>query len=144
MIRRTIVRRVVAVLVCLGAGVAGYAAQAAEDGEASRVSLQQIVEQSAHRFAEAFEQRDAAAIAELFTEQAEYVDASGMIFHGRPAIGAEFAAAFAAQPPGKMTIELISIRPIAVGVMVEDGVSSFTPGGGPTRRTPPVPGGTSR
>jgi uncharacterized protein (TIGR02246 family) len=111
-------------------------ARAAQDGKSDAPALQKIVEQSANRFVEAFKRRDAAAIASLFTEAAEYVDASGMIFHGRSAIQAEFAATFAAGAPGTMQVKLTSIRPIAEGVLVEDGVSSFTPeGGGPASPT---------
>jgi hypothetical protein len=94
MISRAVLKRTIAVLVVLALGPAGFAA---EGEEIPPASLQPIVEHSAQRFAEAFEARDAAAIAELFTEKAEYIDASGMIFHGRAGqcIGAalEFAAA---------------------------------------------------
>ena len=99
-------------------------------------SLQQVVEQSANQYAKAFQSRDVKALAELFTPEAEMVDGSGIIFHGRAAIAAEFAASFQVMPEGTMTITLISIRPIAEGVLVEDGISSFAlKSGGPMSLT---------
>jgi uncharacterized protein (TIGR02246 family) len=97
------------------------AVDAAETAEA----LQAAVTQSANRYTEAFAKQDAQAIAALFTKEAEYIDASGTIFHGRDAIEAELIATFAAGAHGTIDIELISIRPIADGLVVEDGVSTF-------------------
>lgn len=99
----------------------------AADAEKERQALQAVVSQSAERYAKAFADRNAKAIAALFTPDAEYIDSSGTIFHGREAIEAEYAASFKSDPPGKIGIELISIRPIAAGVLVEDGVSTFSP-----------------
>jgi uncharacterized protein (TIGR02246 family) len=90
-------------------------------------SLQTALQQSADRFCEAFGKQDAKALAELFTPEAEYVDVDGTVFHGRAAIEAEFAASFAATPPGKLQIAITSIRPIADGVAVEEGISRFAP-----------------
>lgn len=90
-------------------------------------ALQTTLTQSADRFSDAFGKQDAKSLAELFTPEAEYVDADGTVFHGRAAIEAEFAASFAAAPPGTLRIEMTSIRPIADGVVVEEGISSFTP-----------------
>ncbi|MEX1042293.1 MAG: nuclear transport factor 2 family protein [Pirellulaceae bacterium] len=116
--------RVLAVIAVLGMSIA-RGAVADDIGDVS--DPQGIVEQSADQFAEAFNRRDANEIAQLFTPEAEYIDAAGMIFHGRAAIAGEFAAVLELSPPGAMAIELISIRPIAEGVLVEDGVSSFVP-----------------
>jgi uncharacterized protein (TIGR02246 family) len=88
-------------------------------------ALQAAISQSADKFAEAFAKKDAKAIAALFTAEAEYVNADGTVFHGRAAIEAELSATFAAGPPGKVAIELVSIRPVAAGLVVEDGVSTF-------------------
>lgn len=92
--------------------------------------LQAMIEKSAAKFSEAFSKQDAAAIAGLFTPEAEYVDADGEIFHGRRAIAAEYAARFAAVRPGKLVIELLSLRPIAEGVVAEDGLARFLPEAG--------------
>lgn len=90
-------------------------------------TLQQVVESAGAKFAKAFDGQDAKALAALFTPSAEYVDSTGVIFHGRDTIEAEYSSAFEVRPPGTLTLELLSIRPIADGIVVEDGVSTFTP-----------------
>ena len=90
-------------------------------------ALQTIVSQSADKFAKVFAERDATALAKLFTPEAEYIDSSGTVFHGRAAIEAEYAVSFAVNPKGVLDFELLSIRPIAAGVVVEDGLSIFSP-----------------
>jgi len=89
--------------------------------------LQKALTAAAERFEQAFEKRDAKALSELFTENGEYVDDSGVVFHGRKAIEAEFTAAFEVLAPGTMSVELFSIRPISQGVVVEDGIATFQP-----------------
>ncbi|MBA4018910.1 MAG: DUF4440 domain-containing protein [Pirellula sp.] len=89
--------------------------------------LQAAISASAELFAKAFTDRDAAALALLFTPEAECIDSDGTVFHGRKAIEAEYAARFAVAPKGAMTIAVTSIRPIAAGVVVEEGVSTFRP-----------------
>jgi uncharacterized protein (TIGR02246 family) len=89
--------------------------------------LQKEIAASADRFEAAFEKRDAKALSELFTEDGEYVDDSGTVFHGRKAIADEFTAAFQRLAPGSMSVEILSIRPIAPGVAVDDGIATFKP-----------------
>lgn len=90
-------------------------------------ALQKSVSEAADKFTAAFAKRDAKAIAALFTPQAEYVDSSGIVFHGREAIEKEFAASMELRPAGGVEVEIISIRPIADGVLIEEGVSTFRP-----------------
>lgn len=99
-------------------------APAAEDEPAA---LQKIVVESAEKYAQAFADRDAKAMAAMFTVEAEYVDSDGVVFHGRGAIEAEYVAQFAAGAAGKVEIELVSIRPIAPGILTEEGISTFIP-----------------
>ncbi|HUQ69449.1 MAG TPA: SgcJ/EcaC family oxidoreductase [Planctomycetaceae bacterium] len=103
--------------------------------EPESAALQKTVAQSAEQFTKAFAERDAKALGQLFTPEAEYVDSDGTVFHGRKAIEAEYAASFAVDPPGTLSIDLVSIRPIAAGVVVEEGVTTFRPQeGGPSRQ----------
>ncbi|MFO1023071.1 MAG: SgcJ/EcaC family oxidoreductase [Planctomycetales bacterium] len=92
-----------------------------------QVKLQQAVADAAERYTKAYDARDAKAIAAMFTPEAEYVDSSGVVFHGRKAIEGELTAMFAATPPASVKIELVSIRPIAAGVMTEEGISTRIP-----------------
>jgi uncharacterized protein (TIGR02246 family) len=108
----------------------------ARGAEPETAALQATISESSDRFLKAYAARDARALALLFTPEAEYVDATGAIFHGRPAIAAEYAARIAVNPPGTLTLEITSIRPIATGLVVEEGVSTFTtPDEGPASQT---------
>ncbi|MBX3436036.1 MAG: nuclear transport factor 2 family protein [Planctomycetaceae bacterium] len=112
-------RSSVAVLCLIGCCSVGRA------DDKSAAALQEAIEQSANRFVEAYSKRDAKVVASLFTSEAEYVDGTGTVFHGRAAIEAEFAAAFDLDALGILTIEILSIRPVAPGVVVEEGVSTL-------------------
>lgn len=90
-------------------------------------AVAKVVADSTAKYTELFAQQDAAGIAALFTPQAEYVDATGTVFHGRSAIQAEMAESFRVGPKGKLSIEVVSIRPIAEGLIIEEGGSTFTP-----------------
>ncbi len=104
--------------------------------EPDATDLQKIVTAAADQFAKAFEARDAKMLAALFTVEAEYIDGDETVFHGRSAIEAEYTASFATDPAGTLDIDLLSIRPIAAGVLVEDGLSSFRPkASGPSVQT---------
>lgn len=108
---------------CMGCllGCSGLAAAADYDV----ASLQAVVDKAVEKYRTAFQARDATGLAALFTPEAELVDITGTVFHGRDAIAAEYAAAFETQPPGEIEIEILSIRPIADGLLVEEGVSTF-------------------
>lgn len=111
-------------------GVAGAGLLAAASAPAADLdpdALQQAVESSGEKFVKAFGDQDPKALAALFTPEAEYVDSTGVIFHGREAIEAEYIASFEVRPAGTLELELVSIRPIAEGIVVEDGLSTFTP-----------------
>jgi len=104
--------------------------------EPDYAALQSAVVASAEAYEKAFAARDAKALVALFTPEAEYVGSGGTVFHGREAIQAEMESSFAVEPPGTVSIEILSIRPVADGVLVEDGVSEFTPkAAGPSSMT---------
>lgn len=109
--------------------LASVAAPTGRAAELDAAAVQQVVAQSTAEYAALVDKRDAAGLAALFTPQAEYVDSDGVVFHGRDAVQAEFAAQFAAGLQGKFTIEVTSIRPIADGLIVEEGATTFRPAG---------------
>jgi uncharacterized protein (TIGR02246 family) len=78
---------------------------------------------SAEKFVEAFNEQDAEKISQLFTEAGESVDAEGTVFLGREAIAAEYAAHFEADSNQTLSVDIQSIRPVASGVLIEDGLS---------------------
>lgn len=112
------------------AAAAGPSAAQVVAADPAVAAVEKVVADSAARYRELFDKQDAAGIAALFTPEAEYVDATGTVFHGRAAIQAEMAESFRLGPPGKVTIEVVSIRPIAEGLIVEEGGSTFTPDDG--------------
>lgn len=101
------------------------ASVSAADGDSA--ALQKIVDTSVEAFIKSFEKQDATGLGELFTPEAEYVQPDGTVFHGRAAIEEEFAAGFAGKDPATLEIEVTSIRPIASGVLIEEGVTTTTP-----------------
>jgi uncharacterized protein (TIGR02246 family) len=110
-------------LSCVLAVVAASPLGAADKPEDLQAAITAVTDQ----FSKGFEARDAKAIAALFTEEGEFVDGSGTVFHGRSAIEAEFQAALEVGKPGTLSIDPVSIRPIATGIVVEDGVTTFQP-----------------
>lgn len=120
-------------LICVATALAAAAAVDPAPSVAADPAVEavaKVVADSAARYTERFAKQDAAGIAALFTPEAEYVDATGTVFHGRPAIQAEMAESFRVGPKGKLSIEVVSIRPIAEGLIIEEGGSTFTPDDG--------------
>jgi len=104
---------------------AHWAATDAVAADPDKAAIEASVAQAVDRYEKAFKARDAKAIAALFTPEAEYVDSLGTVFHGRDAIEGEYVANFQVDPPGTIDIEVVSIRPISAGVVIEDGISTF-------------------
>jgi uncharacterized protein (TIGR02246 family) len=85
------------------------------------------IEGSADAFTEAYQRGDARAIAALFTPEGEFVDGLGRVLHGREAIEAAFADAFAESPGAKIVIDMDTVRLIGAGLIAEDGSSRIIP-----------------
>ncbi len=112
-------------LICAGMTVGAAAPVVAAEWKTEE--LLEIASKSSEAYAKAFKEGDAGALVKLFTEDAEYIDGSGVVFHGREAIEQEHAAYFESAPKGELTVEMTSIRPIAATVVVEEGISRFQP-----------------
>jgi len=100
---------------------------------------EQAIRQVVDRVIKAYDAHNAKLLAELFTTDAEIVDAAGQWLQGRAAIEQVFAAAFKAHPKAKIEIKIDSIRFLAPTVAMEEGISTVThePGepGEPSRYT---------
>lgn len=83
------------------------------------------VRKLAEAFCQAYSSRDAPAVAALFTEDAEYVDEHGEIYHGRQKIAELLASVFAERPVCPLKVDIDSIRFISAGVAVEDGTTTM-------------------
>lgn len=72
-------------------------------------------------FEDAFDAADASAIAELFAADGEFIDVERLVYQGRDAVKAEFAATFEAVPGSAISANIDSIRLVAANVAIEDG-----------------------
>src|SRR5262249_56426541 len=74
------------------------------------------------RFVEAYNRRDADAVAALFTDDARIFDEESRVTEGRPAIRARFAGSFETTPEVTLRLEPGRIRFLSDDVAVEDRV----------------------
>jgi uncharacterized protein (TIGR02246 family) len=135
-----------AALGTLAAGVlvvAGHLAKAGADearapvpapADAEPSAEEKAIRATAAAYTKAFNAGDAKAIAALWTEDGELIDAEGKVSRGREAIAKEFADFFTQQPGMTIEITTDSFRLISKDVAVENGTVRVKPAaGGPTR-----------
>lgn len=88
------------------------------------------LEKAAADFVAAYNKKDAAAIAALFTENGELSDLSGEeLTSGRDEIKAFYADIFADKDAPSVAIEVSSVRLVGANLAIEDGTTHFTPPG---------------
>ena len=126
---RTVLLGFVAIVGAFGAALLAAEPQIKEgpvaDGS-SREADRAAILQSAHDFTAAFEKGDAKGVAAQWTEQGEYESEDGTVLQGRAAIEAAYAAHFKDRPPGKMEIQVGSIRFPSRDTAVEEGLTRTT------------------
>jgi uncharacterized protein (TIGR02246 family) len=82
-------------------------------------------------FRAAFEAGDAKAVAALWTENAEMIEADGNVVRGRGAIEAAYAELFKDRPKLTVSVERSAARPLGPTAVVAEGVMTITaPDGG--------------
>lgn len=85
------------------------------------------LEKAASDFVIAYNEKDAAAIASLFTEDGEISDMSAAnVVSGRDAIKAQYEEIFS-EAPQQIAIEVDSVRIVAPNLAIEDGTFHLTP-----------------
>ena len=88
------------------------------------------LEKAASDFVAAYNKKDAAAVAQLFTENAELTDLRAEdITSGRAEIKARYEAIFAAPDAPQVAVEVASVRLVGAGLAIEDGTVHYTPPG---------------
>jgi len=93
------------------------------------------LEKAANDFVNAYNKKDAAAIATLFTQNGELTDLSGnKIISGRQEIQSFYSDAFANENAPSLAIEVSSVRIVTPDIAIEDGTAHFTP---PGENSPP-------
>jgi uncharacterized protein (TIGR02246 family) len=93
----------------------------------ARVAEAQAIQALDSAFQQAFDRGDARAMAALFTEDAELTAEDESSVHGRAAIEAHFAAAFAARPGERIELETRAITFLAPEVARAQGLSRTIP-----------------
>jgi uncharacterized protein (TIGR02246 family) len=83
-------------------------------------------------FEAAYAKADPKAVADFFTEDANYTSDDGRTFDGRPAIEQSVSAAFARNRGAKLAISLGSVRLLAPDVLLERGSTTVTAKDGET------------
>ena len=83
---------------------------------AGRAEDEKAIRTVVDRFARAFQDKDARAIAALFTEDGEAVDPQGGTIQGRAALEEHYSARFAERPGDKIEPTIESIKFLAPGV----------------------------
>jgi uncharacterized protein (TIGR02246 family) len=104
------------VCVCVVAMTALTAAQGNQSAAGDEAAIRDVVK----RYVDARDRRDAAAIAALFTVDADQFTTSGEWRRGREAI-VKGGLASSQQNPGARTIDVKTVRVIAPGVAIADG-----------------------
>ena len=117
--------------VALGQSPKAEVGRAAADAPKPPSEDEKAIRSLTNAFVEAFGKGDAKAIAALFTEQGEAIDADGAAIRGRESLEAHYTERFEANPGEKIetTIELIHF--LAPEVARQDGRSKLIPTGGP-------------
>jgi uncharacterized protein (TIGR02246 family) len=82
------------------------------------------ITKAAEAFVEAFQKGDAKAVASFWTPDGDYVDPSGRVLSGRPAIEKDFAQLFAENQGLKLRIEVASLKFPTPDTAVEDGITA--------------------
>lgn len=137
--------KILLVGLCLALGMTTFTqdrlARAAENANPESSSDSELVvdeaaiRKSAESFVAAYNKADAVAVSLHFTPNAEIMDEYGNIVRGRDDIREAFSSQFMEHPGSRIELHINSIRRIAPGVAVEDGIATYYPSSGtPTTR----------
>lgn len=85
------------------------------------------IKSAGKEFIQAFNQRDANAIASMFDENGDYLDETGTLYSGREAIREEFEQYFRTSYGRKIRVHTNSIRFLQPGLVLIDGTSEVDP-----------------
>lgn len=109
--------------------IAGLAPVAIAQDAAKPTADEQAIHDSAVKFVDAYNAKNAAAIAELFLPKARVEEADGTIVEGRDAIQAAFAAVFEEEPSAAISVTMDSLTFLTPEVAVELGTTESFPDG---------------
>ena len=87
-------------------------------------------------FVKAYNAKDAKALGDLFTPDAEIEDEDGEVTRGRDAIVERFAGTFEENGGDTLAVDTDSLRFLGTDVAIEEGTASLSTGAGRPRRAP--------
>lgn len=126
--------RILMVPVVIGIGCACVAAQdspprseTADNGGAQAQDDLAAIRQSAAEFVDAFNHKNAKALAALWTEDGDYIAEDGQVFAGRAAIEKEYQAFFEEHDGVKIRLAIDSLRLLSPDAAIEDGRAMLDP-----------------
>jgi uncharacterized protein (TIGR02246 family) len=125
------------VLAAAGVGMAAWTVAAQKTSKPTAIATQDAkpdpqqeeILKRAKLFLEAFNKRDAKALAKLFTEQAELEERDGSVLRGRKEIEESFASTFKENPKARISLAVDSLRRVAPTVAIEEGRLTGFPDG---------------
>lgn len=124
----TTLRTLLSAAAAIGAALTVSLASAQNDPNAAQ---RDAIAETARAFVAAFEREDAAALAEAWAPEGDYIDINGRRLVGRDAIRADFQHLFSENQNLKLRIEVGSLNFPTPDTAVEDGVTTvFSPDGG--------------
>jgi uncharacterized protein (TIGR02246 family) len=117
--RISLIRSILPLALACALGSGGSPARAAESDP-----QEAAITKTAEAFVEAFQKGDAKAVAAFWTQDGDYVDLTGRVLNGRPAIEKDFADLFAENKGLKLRIEIASLKFPTTDTAVEDGTTA--------------------
>jgi len=117
--RISLIRSILPLALACALGSGGSPARAAESDP-----QEAAITKTAEAFVEAFQKGDAKAVAAFWTQDGDYVDLTGRVRNGRPAIEKDFADLFAENKGLKLRIEIASLKFPTTDTAVEDGTTA--------------------
>lgn len=87
------------------------------------------IQDAAVKFVDAYNEKNAAAIAALFDAKARVEEADGTVIEGGDAIREAFTAAFEDDPDGQIGLSMESLTMLTPDIAVEQGATEFYPDG---------------
>ncbi len=124
----TIVAEIVALALLCAPAIAQDQADKAPPASPEQTALTE----REHEFEAAYAKGDAAALADFFTDDAEYTDSDGDLTAGRAAIEKDFRESLAANKGSKLDIVVTSVKTLTPDVVIEKGQTTITKKDGST------------
>lgn len=103
-----------------------FAATAQEEAAAAEDADVESLGKAAGKFVEAYNKRDAAAVAALFLPNGEFIGRNGEAVRGREEIEARYKDIFEEEDVPQIGLEASSVRIVSPGIAIEEGVLHFT------------------